>query len=216
MERKTNLNNTILPAVLFIAYILGLVGYSLFEVYDPVMRFVGPASLLGITLLVLYPEIRAGNMKFLMWFGFAFAFGLLMEIIGVNSGLIFGSYTYGSALGPKIFEAPIVIGLNWGVVVAGAIQLSQIISSRKIFTIFVAPLFAVSFDILLEIMAGKLDYWHWENDIVPFQNYLAWYGISFVLSLLFVNMDRKFNSLLPVYNLISQIIFFSALMLMFS
>ena len=34
--------------------------------------------------------------------------GFIVELIGVQSGLLFGNYTYGSALGPKFMEVPLI------------------------------------------------------------------------------------------------------------
>ncbi|MDZ7635724.1 MAG: carotenoid biosynthesis protein [Bacteroidales bacterium] len=37
----------------------------------------------------------------------------LIEAYGVNTGKIFGHYTYGKALGPALLNTPLIIGLNW-------------------------------------------------------------------------------------------------------
>ncbi|MFN2335752.1 MAG: carotenoid biosynthesis protein, partial [Bacteroidales bacterium] len=37
----------------------------------------------------------------------------LIEAVGVNTGRIFGTYTYGKALGPALWNTPVIIGLNW-------------------------------------------------------------------------------------------------------
>ena len=46
---------------------------------------------------------------------------------------------------------------------------------------FVA-LLMVGFDLLLEPAAVKLNYWVWVKDYIPVQNYLAWFGLSFVFT----------------------------------
>ena len=57
--------------------------------------------------------ISNGNSSSLSFISIAFLWGLLAEIIGVQTGILFGSYAYGETLGLKIFGAPLVIGLNW-------------------------------------------------------------------------------------------------------
>jgi len=37
----------------------------------------------------------------------------LIEAAGVNTGKIFGVYAYGNTLGPKLLNTPVIIGLNW-------------------------------------------------------------------------------------------------------
>lgn len=46
-----------------------------------------------------------------------FAASFLVEAVGVNTGKIFGSYSYGSALGPRLWNTPVIIGLNWFVLI---------------------------------------------------------------------------------------------------
>ena len=42
---------------------------------------------------------------------------MLTEAIGVNTGLLFGTYEYGANLGFKIFGVPLIIGVNWTVLI---------------------------------------------------------------------------------------------------
>ena len=39
----------------------------------------------------------------------------------------------------------------------------------------------VMYDILLEPVAIRFDFWQWENVLVPLQNYVAWWLISLVM-----------------------------------
>ena len=41
---------------------------------------------------------------------------LPLNITGANTGLIFGNYTYGNILGMKVLGVPLIIGLNWFIV----------------------------------------------------------------------------------------------------
>ena len=53
------------------------------------------------------------KIKMLRFFIFAFSIGFLVEVIGVNYGIIFGNYTYGKVLGFKVLNVPLMIGVNW-------------------------------------------------------------------------------------------------------
>jgi putative membrane protein len=46
-----------------------------------------------------------------------FLTGILVEIMGVNTGLLFGDYQYGAVLSPRIKQVPWVIGINWFLVI---------------------------------------------------------------------------------------------------
>jgi len=51
--------------------------------------------------------------------------GFLIEVIGVKTGYIFGRYYYGQSLGYHLLSVPLLIGLNWGVLLYSTIQLSN-------------------------------------------------------------------------------------------
>ncbi|MDF1560771.1 MAG: carotenoid biosynthesis protein [Bacteroidales bacterium] len=74
-----------------------------------------PLNLLFAALFLFYGRWPARRVLFT---GLAvFAASFLVEAVGVNTGKIFGSYSYGSALGPKLWNTPVIIGLNWFVLI---------------------------------------------------------------------------------------------------
>jgi putative membrane protein len=40
---------------------------------------------------------------------------------------------------------------------------------------------ATCFDIILEPAAVKLQFWSWENGVIPLFNYICWFSISVIL-----------------------------------
>jgi putative membrane protein len=58
----------------------------------------------------------------------------------------------------------------------------------------------VSYDLLLEPVAIKLDFWNWQGGAIPLQNYVAWYVISVVflslLSLSAYTSENKVSNIL--------------------
>ena len=52
--------------------------------------------------------------KSFIWFCITlFLLGYVTEVIGVKSGIIFGEYIYGNTLGIKLLDVPLIIGINW-------------------------------------------------------------------------------------------------------
>lgn len=154
------------------------------------------------------------------WFAVAFFFvsGFAIEVLGVHTGAIFGNYWYGKSLGLKIWEVPILIGLNWAVLVVATAT-----STEKLFalqpTIFatqtgkflkasVGAAQMTLLDILIEPIAMHLDFWQWQNNIVPIQNYVAWFLVAFVLHLVYQQTNIGKNNPLAVYLLAAQTLFF--------
>ena len=73
-----------------------------------------PLNLTAVFLLLLW-NFETKPMRF--WLGLAFFFcgGMLLEWVGVHYGFLFGTYEYGSNLGPKLDGIPYLIGVNWAV-----------------------------------------------------------------------------------------------------
>ena len=68
---------------------------------------------LFFTLVLLFVNLKNPNRRMAWAAILAFTLGMFVEILGVNYGLIFGSYSYGENLGVKILGVPILIGANW-------------------------------------------------------------------------------------------------------
>jgi putative membrane protein len=157
-----------------------------------------PLNLLLMSVLLVWTQERkSGNFyRFLL---IAFATGMTVEIIGVNTGLLFGRYTYGDVLGPGIGGVPLVIGMNWFVVMIASVS-----AYRKIVAVYrsrfkssrgldsgsgswrgesaAAAVLAVLFDWIMEPAATRLGFWTWGTDgSIPLFNYACWFLVSFFL-----------------------------------
>jgi len=178
-------------ALLF--HVTGLLGI-LFTPYSE--WFINNTPVVLLTMFLLLTNSQIKSFKAYILFSFiAFMSGMVTEIIGVNTGLLFGNYQYGQVLGPKIYGVPFLIGLNWFVIVycSGAILtqgvelLQQKINIKisgfasSIFVIIGGATIATCFDFIIEPVAVKLHFWSWENGQVPLLNYLCWFIISAIL-----------------------------------
>ncbi|HMS64949.1 MAG TPA: carotenoid biosynthesis protein, partial [Ignavibacteria bacterium] len=130
------------------------------------------------------------------------------EIAGVHTGKIFGEYSYGEVLGYKLYGVPLIIGFNWLFVILGAFSICNYFSKNNFIVVFFTAVLATVFDYLLEPVAMDLGYWNWANIIIPFQNYLAWFIISFLLSLSLIYFRLKISSEIYIHFFTAQLIFF--------
>ena len=179
-------------------YAIGLIGFILpfsREIFSAITPF---AMLLGIYLLAVYHTDY--NRKAMIAFSIIFLLGFSVEAIGVNTGAVFGSYTYLGAMGIKVWGTPLIIGLNWLFLSYTA---TSILDEAKLpaWTVyFLAPLLMVAYDFFLEKSAPVLDMWYWDGDTVPFRNYVAWYMIGFlcvaILKMFGVNTQNILSKLL--------------------
>jgi len=165
-------------------------------------------NLLATGLIVFLNRTEKGS-KFLLFSGVVFLTGLLVEIIGVATGFPFGSYYYGNSLGWKIWEVPLVLGLNWWILVYGSIHLAKVITKYRLIQIILAPALMLGLDTLIEPLCETLDFWYWKNSVIPFENYVSWYIISIVLIGLYFSIYKasKINYM-AVVAFVIQVLFF--------
>lgn len=135
--------------------------------------------------------------------------GFFLEVLGVKTELIFGSYYYGRTLGLKAFSVPLLIGANWAILLYCTAQISQL--KNQILNALFGAFLMVFLDFFIEQIASRFDFWYWKNGIIPLQNYIAWFIISFALNLAFQKrLGQKSNLTAKAFYMI-QITFFGAL-----
>lgn len=203
-----------------VSAIIGLI----FTDYDDFFISNTPLNLYVSLFLILFTH-KDYNFSFLVFFVVSFLAGLLFEIIGVNSQLLFGEYAYSEVLGLAVFNVPIFLGFLWFITmyIVGHLtyQMMHFIMLKfnlkfnsfifKLIFVLLASFFAVFLDYFLEPMAIKFNLWQWlPNGEVPFFNYVTWFFCSLVLQLVFINLslskENKFASVLYIIQLLFFII----------
>ncbi|MDC3241268.1 carotenoid biosynthesis protein [Flavobacteriaceae bacterium] len=99
--------------MIWLFHVSGLIGI----IYSNASWFIKgtPVNLLlSFSLLLLNTE---WSKKMLFLVVLCFATGMLAEILGVQYGFIFGEYSYGKALGIKFMNVPLMIGINWCILI---------------------------------------------------------------------------------------------------
>jgi putative membrane protein len=170
-------------ALLVIMHLVGLVG--LHSSHADSFAALTPVNLL-VAFLAITPFYTSAWKNLLSFFLVAFLIGMLVEIVGVQTGYPFGTYHYTSILGLSVAGVPLMIGLNWFLLAAGILSgVNCILHSASIFfKSFCSAFLMTSLDFLIEPFAIKYRLWVWESSAVPIQNYLAWFFISFLIFLL--------------------------------
>lgn len=183
-----------------------------------------PINLLLSFALLIYTQ-KEKNIFFYMFMAITVSIGFIVEVIGVNTALLFGEYTYGNVLGMQVKNVPLIIGVNWFIVMycCGittytlfkkalsklAIETKTPTQSLKAISVIIdAATIAVFLDWIMEPAAIKLGYWHWKTDVIPFYNYLCWFVVSIFLLTIFhfckFNKQNKF----AIHLLLIQAMFF--------
>ena len=182
-------------------------------------------NLLLMLGLLVYTQKKI-NIAYIIFFLLCFSTGIAVEIIGTSTGHLFGQYEYGKMLGPAIKNVPLVIGINWfiimyccGVAVYTVVEkLSnrlEIVTGERPKALKIVSLVsdgamvAVIFDWIMEPAAIKLGFWKWLGDgEIPSFNYLTWFGISTLLMIAFAFLKFEKQNIFAVHLLMIMAMFF--------
>lgn len=137
----------------------------------------------------------------------------VVEVYGVQTGNLFGTYSYGNNLGWKLFGVPLIIGVNWAalIMVAQQITTHYIGINSRFFSAISVGVLMTTFDLLLEVLAPQFDFWSFTNmNYAPIENFLGWFVVSFCFGLFSFSHFRNQNKTAVLYG-IAQLVFFMAL-----
>jgi putative membrane protein len=127
------------------------------------------------SLMVAAHLTKVPTVRFWAWFVPVSVLTFAVEVLGVSTGLVFGPYHYTSVLGPSLAGVPLLIGLNWVLVVLGSLTaVRAFVKGPWWLRALLAGVGCMAFDLLLEPVAVHLGYWVWDVPSIPLQNYLAW------------------------------------------
>ena len=193
-------------------HITGFVGLAFSDDPSFYLRFT-PLTL-GLTALLLLWFQKGRDASFWGFCATVVLLGFGAEFVGVNTGKVFGHYTYGDTLGFKLFDqqpfrgVPPMIGLNWLVITYLGGMLTRYLPLGELACTLLAATLMVGFDACLEPVAGRFDFWHWTAGVIPFQNFRDWFIFACVLQMLFNRTTfSKRNPLVPLVYL-TQLLFF--------
>jgi putative membrane protein len=195
--------------LLLLFYFFGLLGMSLDSYRDLFLTFT-PLNLL-ITLIVFYKVNQDSSKRFLLLSFLVFLIGFSVEAIGVATGVLFGNYAYGDPFGFKVFETPLTIGVNWLFLSFCSHGIVQSFTKKALWLILLPAILMTSLDFLVEPVAMKLNFWNWENDIIPIQNYVMWFITSVFIHGLIYFFNPKINTKISFVIMGVQIVFFGVL-----
>lgn len=193
---------------LFIFHIVGVIGLS--SAYQELFLMLTPFNLLLSLGLYVWANNDFSSQFFKLMF-VLFAVGYLVEVIGVNTGVLFGEYTYGKTLGLKLLDTPLIIGVNWILLSFSTFSVSSYFLKNKLSTILLASVLMVLMDVLIEPIAISLDFWSWAEGDIPLQNYIMWFIVSLIMGVLINFCKPKLDYRISFGLLLSQIIFFTLL-----
>ena len=175
--------------LLLAMYIAGWIGLQNASSHS-IFQELTPLNLL-LTGMILFHFETAKNRSYFIFLLTSIILGFAIEVLGVKTGSIFGNYTYSHVLGPHLLDVPLIIGLNWAIL----IYCSGLFAKRLFKNIFLQALIGACImtilDFFIEPAAIELNFWRWEGEAIPLKNYLAWFIFSFGMLYFFLRIHPQ-------------------------
>ncbi|HYP41790.1 MAG TPA: carotenoid biosynthesis protein [Chloroflexia bacterium] len=159
--------------------------------------------------------------------GLLFLLGVVLEYVGVLTGVPFGRYTYTGVLIPELpGGVPLAIGFAWLMIVVSGLFTARLMlrtdrpysAGEIVATSTLGAALAVGLDLLLEPVAYHVKrYWLWEDTSggyygVPWSNFVTWFVAALVMNVLVSlilrpNADMHWKWLPPTLYIMNVVMF---------
>ena len=163
---------------------------------------------LSLMLAIFGLGYAFNSLKVALFALLCFSVGYIAEWLGVNHGLIFGDYLYGENLGTKVGGVPLLIGVNWVLLVMSTATIASRWISSKWIRAAVGAGLMVGLDLFMEKVAPPFDFWSFEGGTAPLSNYIGWFAVALILQMVFQLMKIQGSHRMSLHFFLSQILFF--------
>jgi putative membrane protein len=125
--------------------------------------------------------------------------GFVAEIVGVHTGVPFGSYSYASSLGPRLAAVPVLIAAAWVMLAWPAAVVARRLARGRAARIVLGAWALTAWDVFLDPQMVAAGHWRWRTPgatlpgvpEVPVTNFAGWFLVGLVVSaLLQALLDR--------------------------
>lgn len=195
-------------------YVVGIIGSALPLTRDFFIVLTPVILLISFTLLLNFHSPILNGKTFLV-FIIIFLLSYFTEVAGVKTGQIFGTYSYGKGLGLKLFDTPLLIGLNWVLLVYCSAAIFEKVPVGNIGKAVGASLLMVLYDLVMEQVAPQMDMWSFGAGTAPLRNYISWFLLALIFHLIVRFAGIRLTNRLAPLIFYCQFLFFIILFLFF-
>lgn len=208
--RNTFLSEAGIKRFLVIFYAVGITGFLIPSSFGLFIALIPWTILLNVIFLSVYHK-DGYSIRSILVFLLIFLSSLAIEITGVETGVIFGNYSYGNSLGIKLLNTPLIIGLNWLLLTYATSSVVETLKLHVAVKIAASSFLMLFYDFVLEKVAPGLDMWSWTGNTVPLRNYIAWLLMAIMYHSLIKASGVKTRNPLSVVILAAQFVFLTVL-----
>ena len=207
-------NPELLRFSIFIVWLINVSGFfGMFSDQKEFFLTFTPYAIL-MSFILIFINSKINQKGFITSIVIIAIFGFIIEYLGANYGILFGAYSYGENLGLKVGNVPLIMAINWILLIIITGNFSEKVfknslASRVIF----GSLLMVILDFFIEVSAPKLDYWEFDKHPVPLSNYIWWFLFSVIFHLIYQVYVKEKEYKLSQNILVIHFLFFGLLAL---
>ena len=116
--------------------------------------------------------------------------GLLVEGLGLHTGVPFGPYQYTGTLGPELVGVPVIVPLAWMMMAWPALVVARALAQRPVAVALVGGAALASWDLFLDPQMVAAGHWVWADPMpalpfvpgVPLSNYAGWVVVAILMT----------------------------------
>lgn len=172
-----------MPACISRFYAVGFVLFVLPWTRNLFVALTVPSLLLALGAVLFFH--RGWNRRQVLLMAGVVVSAFLLEVLGVQTGFPFGVYRYGRGLAPLLFGTPLIIGLNWLLVVYCSRAVASFFVAGPWLRVAASSTLMVAYDLAVEWAAPAMRMWQFESVAPPAANYAAWFAAGLVYQSLF-------------------------------
>ena len=152
-----------------------------------------------------------GRLRLIKFVSIALVATIVIEIVGVKTGIPFGTYEYDPArLGPTLLQVPLLIPFAWLMMLYPSWLVVNDLVKAKVPAVLMSALLMATWDLYLDPQMVNEGYWTWfasgvPSKEIPISNFLGWFitaAIIFTLVSRVVGDPKSDVSKLVPYSLL--------------
>ena len=184
----------------FVVFIFFLPGYS----------FIGSILMAGLLVIyALYSDRLTGmEIRFSI---LVFAIGLGIFVVAEKSARLFGEFSFGFGLGPRMGETPVLSGLLWLVPVLFSFSWTAKLTANIYLRSAIGAVLVTVPTIFFSYNAPLLDFMHWGDMRPPASSFLTWFLTGFFMHFAGHQMQAKMENPLAIMLYAAWLLFHVAL-----
>lgn len=151
------------PAVilLMIVYMASLIGFTTPHQQAWYLYYTPYFILLNVVMLFLYQRPKDKAMA--LFSGGTFLVAITVEAIAVNTHTLYGIYSFGESLGPKIASVPWALPFLWLLILGStAVIAAQLLPQKPAARVALGTVLSLGMFTLIAWVAPRLDFWFLE------------------------------------------------------